>query len=305
MKTLVKICGVTTPAHALVAAEAGADLIGLNFYPPSHRNLAPEAAAGIVRALRAAGHGTLAVGLFVNEDPAHINAIAATVGLDLIQLSGDEQPADLARLARPVLRAVRIAPGESLVRIRERLTSATTMLGPRDPGPLGQPLTPLLDAHVPGAYGGTGTPADWDAAATLARLWPLFLAGGLTSDNVGAAIGAVGPFGVDVSSGVETAKVKDPAKIRAFIAAVRAADAANTTIAPPTLALLSSEQANPPAPSPNDHGLTAPSSNTRAEREIALTAQQEAPMSKPAARPRSRVPWPPWRRKHDPNDPQP
>lgn len=225
MSTLVKICGIGTPEHALVAAEAGADLIGLNFYPPSHRSIAPERGAAIARALRAAGHATLLVGLFVNDDPARINAIADTLDLDLVQLSGDEQPADLPRLTRPLLRSIRLAAGESVVRARERITAATTMLGPREPGPLGQALTPLVDAHVPGAWGGTGVAADWQAAATLARLWPLLLAGGLTPDNVGAAIRAVGPLGVDVSSGVETDKVKDPAKIRAFIAAVRAADA--------------------------------------------------------------------------------
>lgn len=226
MKTLVKICGISTVESALVAAGSGADLLAFNFYPPSHRNVTPEVAGAIVRELRAAGHATLAVGLFVNEDSTRINAIADTVGLDLVQLSGDEQPATLAALARPILRAVRVAAGESLVRVRERLTSATTMLGPRDPGPLGQPLTPLIDAHLPGAYGGTGMHADWAAAATLARLWPLFLAGGLTPENVGAAIRAVKPFGVDVSSGVETDKMKDLAKIRAFIAAVREADTA-------------------------------------------------------------------------------
>jgi len=225
VSTLVKICGISTVESALVAAEAGADLLGLVFYPPSHRNVTPAAAGAIVRELRAAGHQTLAVGLFVNEAPERINAIVGEVGLDLVQLGGDEQPADLARLARPILRSVRVAPGDSLVRVRERLTSATTMLGPREPGPLGQPLTPLIDAHVPGAYGGTGIQADWAAAATLARLWPIFLAGGLTPENVSAAIRAVAPFAVDVSSGVETDKAKDPAKIRAFIAAAREADA--------------------------------------------------------------------------------
>lgn len=226
MSTLVKICGISTIESALIAAEAGADLLGLVFYPPSHRNITPAVAGAIVRELRAAGHATLTVGLFVDESPERINMIAREVGLDLVQLSGDEQPADLARLAHPLLRSIRIAPGDSLVRVRERLTGATTMLGPREPGPLGQPLTPLIDAHVPGAYGGTGTQTDWAAAATLARLWPIVLAGGLTPENVGAAIRAVEPFAVDVSSGVETDKIKDPIKIRAFIAATRAADAA-------------------------------------------------------------------------------
>jgi len=226
VSTLIKICGIGTVESAFVAAVAGADLLGFVFYPPSHRNVTPAAAGAIVRELRAAGHATLAVGLFVDETPERINMIATEAELDLVQLSGDEQPADLARLDRPILRSVRIAPGDSLVRVRERLTSATTMLGPREPGPLGQPLTPLIDAHVSGAYGGTGIQADWSAAATLARLWPIFLAGGLTPENVGVAIRAVEPFAVDVSSGVETDKAKDPAKIRAFIAATREADAA-------------------------------------------------------------------------------
>lgn len=226
MTTLVKICGISDPALGLVAAEAGADLIGLNFYPPSHRYVSVERAGEIVRALRAAGHRTLIAGLFVNEDPSRASAVADEVGLDLIQFSGDEQPADLARLNRPVLRSVRLGAGESVVRVRERLTAASVMLQAREAGPLGQPLTPLVDANVPGQWGGTGEMADWEAAATLSRLWPLLLAGGLTPENVAAAIAAVRPFGIDVSSGVETDKVKDPAKIRAFIRAARAADVA-------------------------------------------------------------------------------
>ena len=221
----VKICGISNPAHALAAAEAYADMIGLVFYPPSHRNVTVAQAQAIVRALRAAGHATVAVGLFVNEDPARMNAIADEVGLDMIQLSGEEQPAILARLNRPILRSVRVGAGESVVRVRERLTSSTIMLQQRDLGPLGQSLTPLVDAHVPGQWGGTGAQADWDAAATLSRLWPIVLAGGLTPENVAAAVATVQPLGVDVSSGVETDKVKDPAKIRAFVAAAHAAEA--------------------------------------------------------------------------------
>ena len=222
--TLVKICGVRTPEIALTAAEAGADLIGLVFWPGSKRAIEPDEGAAIVRTLRRAGHDTLVVGLFVNEEPERINAVAEEIGLDLVQPSGDEQPADLARIRAPLVRSVRVAAGDSPVRIRERLTAATVMAGSRAAGPLGQPLTPLLDAHVPGHYGGTGERADWAVAATLARLWPLFLAGGLTAENVGAAIAAVQPLGVDVSSGVETDGAKDPNKIRAFITAARMVD---------------------------------------------------------------------------------
>lgn len=235
-ETLVKICGISTPDHALVVAEAGAELIGLVFYPPSHRYVTPEQAAGIVRALRAAGHQTLTVGLFVNQSPDEMNAVAEQVGLDLIQLSGDEQPTIVGQLRRPALRSIRVGADESVVRLRERITANIALANHNNPGPLGQPLTPLLDAHVPGAYGGTGTQADWEKAATLARLWPLFLAGGLTPENVGAAIRAVQPFAVDVSTGVETNKVKDVQKIRAFIAAVRAATAVPVATAAPPLA---------------------------------------------------------------------
>lgn len=222
--TLVKICGVSTPESALATAEAGADLLGLNFYRQSHRAVSPTAALTIVRALRAAGHGLPVVGLFVNEAPNWINVVADEVGLDLVQLSGDESPADLTAIERPTLRSVRVAAGAEADALDASLADADARLAGRDGGSLGHPMLPLLDAHVPGAYGGTGTRTDWDIAAALAGRRPLFLAGGLTPENVGAAIRAARPFGVDVSSGVETDKVKDLDKIRDFIAAVRAAD---------------------------------------------------------------------------------
>jgi len=222
--TLIKICGVSTPESALVAAAAGADLLGLVFYRQSHRAVSPTAALTIVRALRAAGHTVPVAGLFVNEAPSWINVVADEVGLDLVQLSGDESPADLTAIERPTLRSVRVAAGADADALDAPLADADARLVGRDGGPLGHSLLPLLDGHVPGAYGGTGTRADWEIAAALATRRPLFLAGGLTPENVGAAINTVRPFGVDVSSGVETDRIKDPAKIRAFIAAVRAAD---------------------------------------------------------------------------------
>lgn len=226
MTTLVKICGVSTPESALAAAEAGADLLGLVFYRQSHRAVSPPEALTIVRALRAAGYTLPLVGLFVNEAPSWINVVADEVGLDLVQLSGTEPAADLPAISRPLLRSVRVMAGADPEGFDAPLADADAQLIGRETGPLGRPLMPLLDAHIPGAYGGTGIQADWEIAARLARRRPLFLAGGLTPENIGAAIRAVQPFGVDVSSGVEADKAKDPAKIRAFIAAVRAADEA-------------------------------------------------------------------------------
>lgn len=230
MSTLVKICGVRTPEQALVAADAGANLIGLVFYPPSPRCVTPAEAAAIVRALRAAGSAIIPVGLFVDETPERVNQVVAEVGLAMAQLSGDEPPGDLARIRAPVLRVVRVAPDSGIGRVRERLAACTVMVQGRDPGPLGQPLIPMLDAHVPGYYGGTGARADWSLAARFARLWPLFLAGGLAPENVGEAIAAVRPLGVDVSSGVETGRIKDSDKIRAFVRAVRDADNRTTDL---------------------------------------------------------------------------
>jgi phosphoribosylanthranilate isomerase len=214
---LVKICGLRSAEHATAAATAGADMLGLVF-APSRRRVSETEAARIVAALRRLpAPRPLVVGLFVNEPPAAINALAARVGLDAIQLSGDE-PADVAdQLELPLIKAIRMdgsaAEAAWIALVAERSQS------PRLPAA----QTPLLlvDAHVPGAYGGTGARADWGRAAALAARLPLILAGGLAAASVAAAIGAVRPAGVDVSSGVETDGVKDVAKIEAFLAAAR------------------------------------------------------------------------------------
>lgn len=217
---LVKICGLRTVEHALAARAAGADLVGLIF-APSRRRVTVEEGAAIAAALRAAGEATpRIVGLFVNEPPAEVVAVARAVGLDLAQLSGDEPPEDADALPLPLIKAVRLDGS-----VRE--AAWVGRAGPR--------LTLLVDAHVPGAYGGTGVTADWERAAELARRVPLLLAGGLSSDNVAAAIAAVRPAGVDVSSGVESAGVKDSARIAAFVAAARAATRASNGGQPATI----------------------------------------------------------------------
>lgn len=212
--TIVKICGLRSVAHALAAVAAGADLLGLIF-APARRQVTPEQAAAIASAVRAAtardGRRVGLVGVFVNETPARMEVLARQCTLDALQLSGDEDVDVLGALSpdRMVIKAVRLTgtPAEQ------------GWLAAEAPH-----LRLLVDAHVAGSYGGAGVLADWDRAADLARQRSVILAGGLSADNVAAAIARVRPWGVDVSSGVETAGVKDTAKIRSFVAAVRAAD---------------------------------------------------------------------------------
>lgn len=203
--TDVKICGILTPEHARVAAQAGARYIGLVF-APSRRRVSVEQAREIIGALHDANmeHGTHveAVGVFVNASAGEINAIAADVGLDHAQLSGHEVIAGVDSIMVPVIKAIRLGGDGS--------EAAWIM----------QQQYPLLvDAHVPGSFGGAGITGDWERAADLARHTQVWLAGGLTPNNVAAAVAQVQPAVVDVSSGVETDGVKDAQKIRAFIAA--------------------------------------------------------------------------------------
>ena len=178
-------------------------------FAPARRQVSVAEAAAIARAARAAGPAQV-VGVFVNETPERILAVAAECELDAVQLSGDEPLASASGLAgRTLLKAVRLG----------QVAAEAEWLAAELPN-----LRLLVDAHVPGAYGGAGVLADWDRAARLARQRPIVLAGGLTPENVGAAIRQVRPWGVDVSSGVETDGAKDVAKIRAFIRSARLAD---------------------------------------------------------------------------------
>lgn len=228
--TLIKICGVSEPRHARAAASLGADFIGVVF-APSRRQVTLGQAQAIARALRQ-GSGQalgereppppgafaaaieaflgrrrpLLVGVFADQDADTINAIAAEVGLDLIQLSGSE-PWDLCRLlSRPVLKCLKVRQGQSA----EEVLAA-----------IGRGAIPLLDPYVEGAYGGAGVKLDWQMAAQVAQRLPIVLAGGLRPDNVAEAIRTVRPWAVDVSSGVETEGAKSIEKIRAFIGAAK------------------------------------------------------------------------------------
>lgn len=224
--TIVKICGVRRLVDARAAAAAGADIVGFTFWTGTKRYIAPEEAAGVIAAFRAAGGPRpLVSGLFVNAAPAMIAETVARCGLDLVQLSGDETVADVERLTTPLLKTVRALPGEDADALRERIHALRHAARSLPTGPLGQPLMPLLDAHVPGQYGGTGKTGDWALAAALAAAERMMLAGGLTPENVTDAVRVVGPWGVDVASGVEVAGrpgMKDAARIAAFIRAARA-----------------------------------------------------------------------------------
>lgn len=208
----IKICGVRTRDQAQTAVEAGADMLGLVF-APSRRQISVEDAMSVADAARVAaidrGRAIALIGVFVNETVEHIRDVARFCGLDGVQLSGDEPVAYADELALlTVIKAIRF---DDTAQERAWLTHDWSH------------VRLLVDARVPGSYGGAGVVADWGRAAELARWRPVILAGGLTPENVANAVARVRPWGVDVSSGVESNGVKDHEKIRAFIAAARAA----------------------------------------------------------------------------------
>jgi phosphoribosylanthranilate isomerase len=204
----VKVCGITSPDDGVAAAEAGADAIGLVFWPESPRALTLDRARAIGAALPPF---VVRVGVFVDAGRDEMARVADAVGLDLVQLHGDEPPEALADLPRRALKAIRVGHG----------------FAPRDALRYeGRAAGLLLDTGVPGVPGGTGRAFDWSLARGVReRSRFLLLAGGLTPENVGAAIEAVRPDGVDASSGLETAPGrKDHGRVRAFVKAVRAAE---------------------------------------------------------------------------------
>jgi phosphoribosylanthranilate isomerase len=204
-RTRIKICGLRELQHALFAARAGADAIGLVFYPPSPRYIEPAAAARITRGLPAFVES---VALFVNPTPALVTEVIRSAAPSLLQFHGDETAEFCETFDRPYIKAARMGPGIDLLQFGARFSSAAAL---------------LLDAHVEG-YGGSGVSFDWSLIPPGLSL-PIILSGGLDPHNVGVAIRRVRPWAVDVSSGVEAARgVKDLTKIAAFIQGVRDAD---------------------------------------------------------------------------------
>ncbi len=193
----IKICGVTSPETAVHAMNAGADAIGLMFYPPSKRNLTIEQAVSINRVIRPF---VSQVGVVVNPQRSSLTAILDSVHLDYIQFHGDE-PAEFCRsFGLPYIKAVRVGQTLDLSLIEDQYPDARAI---------------LLDSQADGVYGGSGQSFDWGAVQFPGRK-PVVLAGGLTPGNVGQAISVVRPYAVDVSSGVETDGRKDLQKITRF-----------------------------------------------------------------------------------------
>lgn len=210
----VKICGVTTPADARHAAEVGADAVGLNFYPKSPRFLTPAAAAAIVRALPPF---TAPVGVFVGMPLRQVCATAFQLGLRGVQ-TYDDRPPDEDTFPFAHVPAFRVGNQEQLDAVRRYVEVA------RAAGRA--PAAVLIDSFVTGQMGGTGHVAPWHLLAGFDTGVPLILAGGLTPENVGDAVAAVRPWGVDVASGVESEPGrKDPVRVERFVRSVRAAAA--------------------------------------------------------------------------------
>ncbi|MBI3732976.1 MAG: phosphoribosylanthranilate isomerase [Chloroflexi bacterium] len=212
----IKICGLTNLDDACLSLEAGADLLGFNFYRPSPRFIAPEVAAAIITTLRQAlPHLPFrGVGVFVNEPLDSVRRIQEHCALDLIQLHGDESVAHSRALGTATYKALR-SSSHSELELQIADWFAATIGESREP-------IFLLDAAHPLLYGGTGQQADWSLAQTVAVRYPILLAGGLTPANVADAIAAVRPWGVDVASGVERRPgQKDPEKVKQFIQAAK------------------------------------------------------------------------------------
>ena len=202
----IKICGITSPDDALEATRAGADALGLNFFPGSARFLRPELARQIVGALR--GVPVLKVGLFVNSPPDAVARTCDELELDLVQLHGDEDPAYCSMLGERAIKALRVRGSTDLAEVDKYPCRAV-----------------LLDGYENAGRGADGSGFDWRMVSVFDAGLPIIVAGGLTPDNVGKAITTARPFGVDVSSGVEAAPgIKDPVLIYRFIEKARKVD---------------------------------------------------------------------------------
>lgn len=219
--TRVKICGLREVDDALVAARAGADFLGIVFEPSSRRHLDMEEARHLVQSFRAEWNGKEPrwVGVFANQPLEEVNHLLSYCDLDLAQLSGRESLEYCGKLVRPALKVFHVRNDAPTQEVLKGIRRSLTIYQKRG-------HMCMLDTFKEGILGGTGQVFDWKVARELAREHSFLLAGGLSPENVAEAIRQVRPWGVDVSSGVETDGQKDAAKIAQFIAQVRMADGA-------------------------------------------------------------------------------
>ena len=217
--THIKICGIKNEAHAIAIAKAGVNFMGLVF-ATSPRQITPLYAKKIVDLLRMRDNSTEAVGVFVNTNAASVNQIAETCNLDWVQLNGDEPWGYCRELNRPVIKVIRVSRN-----FKPETIIANLALGEKTLA--NQKHIFLIDSNTPEKYGGTGQPFNWELARPIAERFPVIIAGGLSPDNVREAIQTIKPWGVDVSSGVETQGAKDLDKILKFINTVKNTDEEN------------------------------------------------------------------------------